>query len=245
MTSEIAEKKAEIRALAERLEHFIAESQEQGHGQPQISRHDQHPPTYNIQREFQDYMKAKFEHESLKAMAEQGLKVKGMPPEESCRPGTSKSSKKSKRPPRESTNSREDGRNNRKNIFEMEKQYLKERIAELDDHLAQRKCLQNDSEKALSDLKENRRRFEEVMKSMDAERECLLQEIEKLRQRSQGFQANQDLNGRQHEEDLKDNSLEEYMRDNEELTYQIEQLQSEYGEKCGDLVDYFIGSIER
>lgn len=130
-------------------------------------------------------------------------------------------------------------------IFEVEISTLKAKIAAVQTDIDRSRFMVLDTSKAIEDIKANKSRVAEVVSTMKEERKCLLQEIDRLKGIIARKASSQALGNNGGDKDPQRDSLDELERDHQELELQTNKLKSLYGDKCGDLVDYFIGSIEQ
>lgn len=131
------------------------------------------------------------------------------------------------------------------NILQKEFTFLTQRMEELQSTLIQREVYRQETVKAINELRSNRIRVEEVLKTMASERTCLVTEIEKLEEQKANSESIHRLVYRGEVELSIEDTLDEYKKDWQELRRQTSDLKNVYDSKCSDLIEYFSGSISQ
>lgn len=136
-------------------------------------------------------------------------------------------------------------KSNSASIFEVEISVLKAKIASVQAEIDKTRHMTLETNKALEDITANKTRVIEVISTMKAERQCLNDEISRLQGILSSIHASHGQLDADRLDGHGDSSIDVLERDQLELRAQTDQLTEMYGDKCGDLVDYFIGSIEQ
>jgi hypothetical protein len=133
----------------------------------------------------------------------------------------------------------------RLSVLEKEQKFLSLKVQQLQADLDQREATKQEIIKAINDLRSNRLRVEDVLETMNAERTCLLGEIEKLEAQKATSESIHQLKYIGADELSLEDNLDEYSKDNQQLIRQTEELRTHYDAKCSDLIEYFSGSISQ